>query len=323
MGVLALILPSAPWLLLWPRSAPQTLFSSLVFLQQVQECSTCPLPKQIKEKKPKQPENKRKAHWDIRVCVHRRSLTRTSAHRSEHGMKGWHCRCRPWMTRGGAGGSSDGAGFPATSAARWEEGGWGNCCQSDNCLAVLPVACAVSAGCRWACVGAPGAMLPSLSGGRQARGFLEDTDTRHQFLVSTFLVPVWNCLCGWIYHSRKVDALFLCYVILSVITYLWVAPQQLMSFLAASYCILFASKQTNKRRAAGGRSRREGRRGKNTAMRKEVYVLRSCRARTHPSSLWAADHTTEQPPTALDLFFLPCVLMAVPWGCVCTGSCHS
>lgn len=55
------------------------------------------------------------------------------------------------------------------------------------------------------------------------------------------------------------DALLLCYVILSVITYLWVAPQQLMSFLAASHCILFANKQTNVgQQAAGAEGKGEG-----------------------------------------------------------------
>jgi len=46
--------------------------------------------------------------------------------------------------------------------------------------------------------GCLGPTLSALSGGRQAHGFSEDTDTQCQLLVSTFLVPsellVWKDL---------------------------------------------------------------------------------------------------------------------------------
>lgn len=78
-----------------------------------------------------------------------------------------------------------------------------------------------------------------------------------------------NCLRGWIFHSRKTDALFLYYIILSVITHLWVAPHQLISFFS-NIVPSFICKQANRSTAVTGRSRREVRKGENTELRKWV-----------------------------------------------------
>lgn len=100
---------------------------------------------------------------------------------------------------------------------------------------------------------------PRLLRGRRSASVCRFSLSRHRL----------NCSRGWIFHSRKTDALFLYYIILSVITHLWVAPHQLISFFS-NIVPSFICKQANRSTAVTGRSRREVRKGENTELRKWV-----------------------------------------------------